>query len=253
MKAQTQKRRKTVKLSDITVVILAGGLGTRLRPVVSDRPKILIEILGRPFLTFLLDQLILAGARDVVLCTGYMADEVHENLGEAYKSLRLVYSREREPFGTGGALRLALPHISSDPVLVMNGDSFVNVDLTAYLDWFFERSRQASLLLTRVPDTGRYGKVAVAEDGLVSAFEEKGVNCDTGWISAGIYILKRSLVASISAGTSFSLEREFFPKLVRKGLYGFCFEGEFIDIGTPETYLLAEEFFSRPGLTEHIP
>ena len=142
-------------LSDITPVILAGGLGTRLQSVVSGRPKVLANILGRPFMTFLLDQLVLTDVRDVVLCTGYMADEIHKQLGNTYKSLRLVYSREDVPLDTGGALRLALPHLNSDTVLVMNGDSFVNIDLTIYMDWFFKKNCQASLLLTNVSDTRR--------------------------------------------------------------------------------------------------
>ena len=230
-------------LSDITPVILAGGLGTRLRSVVSGRPKVLANVLGRPFMTFLLDQLVLADLRNVVLCTGYMADEIHKQLGNTYKSLRMVYSREDVPLDTGGALRLALPHLNSDTVLVMNGDSFVNIDLKIYMDWFFKKNCRASLLLTNVFDTRRYGKVLVAKNGCLLAFEEKGLNSGPGWINAGVYIMKKSLIATIPDGTSFSLEREFLPKLLGKGFYGYCFDGEFIDIGTPKTLALAEEFF----------
>lgn len=230
-------------LSGITTVILAGGLGTRLRSVVSDRPKVLAKICNRPFLTFLLDQLVIAKAKDVVLCTGYMAYEAHKTLGEKYKSLRLIHSREQELLGTGGALRLAIPHINSDPVLIMNGDSFVNVDLTVYIDWFFKKNRQASLFLANVPDTKRFGKVSISEDGLLLAFEEKVPSDGHGWINAGIYILQKSIVASIPSGIPFSLEKELFPKLIGKGLYGFCFNGKFIDIGTPKSYRQAEDFF----------
>lgn len=230
-------------LSYTTTVILAGGLGTRLQSVVPGRPKVLANILDRPFLAFLLDQLVSADIRDVVLCTGYMADEIHKQLGNTYKSLKLVYSREDVSLDTGGALRLALPHLNSDPVLIMNGDSFVNIDLTVYLDWFFKKNCQASLLLTNVSDTSRYGKVVVAEDDLLLAFEEKGLNSGPGWINAGIYIIKKSLIATIPAGIPFSLEREFFPKLVNKGLYGFRCDGKFIDIGTPDAFAMAEEFF----------
>jgi len=226
-----------------TAVILAGGLGTRLRSVVPDRPKVLANILDRPFLTFLLDQLVSANIRNVVLCTGYMSDDVYEEMGNAYKSLTLTYSKENYPVGTGGALRLALPHLNSDPVLIMNGDSFVNIDLTVYLDWFLKKNCQASLLLTKVPETNNYGKVIVAEDDLLLTFEEKGSNSGPGWINAGVYILNKSLIETIPAGTPFSLEREFFPKLANKELYGYRFEGKFIDIGTPETFALAEDFF----------
>jgi NDP-sugar pyrophosphorylase family protein len=234
-------------LSDITAVILAGGLGTRLRSVVSNIPKVMAKISNRPFLTFLLEQLILAKAREVVLCTGFMTDKIQEILGDTYKSLKIVYSIESQPLGTGGALRLALPCFNSDPILVMNGDSFVNTDLTAYVEWFFTKEHQASLLLVNVPDTGRYGKVIVAEDGLLLGFKEKASNSGPGWINAGIYILKKSLVASIPADRSFSLEREFFPSLVGKGLYGFCSSGTFIDIGTPESYRRAENIFRDEG------
>jgi D-glycero-alpha-D-manno-heptose 1-phosphate guanylyltransferase len=230
-------------LVDMTAVILAGGLGTRLRSVVSDRPKVLAQIGNRPFLTFLLDQLVAAKIKQVVLCTGYMADQIQEKLGNTYKSLEIIYSPEPEPLGTGGALRRALPHLSSGPVLIMNGDSFVDADLTPYIKWFFKQNRQVSLLLVKVSNTSRYGKVIVAKDGRLSAFEEKGSNTGPGWINAGIYIMKKSLVASMPAGSAFSLEREFFPRLLNKSLYGFYSNGRFIDIGTPQSLCRAQEFF----------
>lgn len=231
------------KHSDITAVLLAGGLGTRLRPIVSDKPKILADICNRPFVTFLLDQLIMAGIRDVVLCTGYMADKIYEKLGDTYKRLRLMYSKEDAPLDTGGALRLALPYIKSDFALVMNGDSFVNVKVADYIDWFFKKKCPASLLLTEVSDTRRFGTVHVNKNGRLFSFNEKGANSSSGWINAGVYLIQKSLIATIPEGIPFSLEREFFPRLVDQGLYGFQSEGEFIDIGTPETFALAEEFF----------
>ena len=131
-----------IGFSNITAVILAGGLGTRLQKVVPHRQKVLAEVRKRPFLTFLLDQLISAGVCDVVLSTGHRADEVHAKLGNAYKSLRLVYSNEKEPLGTGGALRLALPHLNSDPVLIMNGDSYITADLNKFLEWFKKKTQK---------------------------------------------------------------------------------------------------------------
>lgn len=232
-------------LAEITVAILAGGRGTRLRSVVSVRPKVLARVLGRPFLTYLLDQLAEAGAREVVLCTGYMSDRVEELLGKRYKTLRLFYSKEEDPLGTGGAIRHALEHFASDPVLIMNGDSFVDADLILYLHWFFEMERDASLLLVKVPDTSRFGRVTTAEGGLILGFEEKGTHFGPGWINAGMYILKKKLLESIPPGKPFSLEREFFPRLAEKCLYGYQSGGEFIDIGTPESYAGAENFFSR--------
>lgn len=230
-------------LSDITTVILAGGFGTRLRSLLPDKPKVIAPILGRPFLTFLLDQLVMAGAEKTVLCTGYMAHEVQKQLGYSYKALELIYSREDVPLDTGGALRFALPYLNSDTILVMNGDSFVNIDLTVYLNWFHKKRCKASLLLVNVSDTGRYGRVVVSKDGLVSGFEEKGLNHGAGWINAGVYIINKSLIEAIPVETPFSLERKLFPKLVGKEIYGFQFKGEFIDIGTPESFASADKFF----------
>ena len=233
-----------IKLSDITAVILAGGLGTRLRPVLSDRPKVLVEVLGRPFLTYLLDQLSSAGAREVILCTGYMGNRVQEVYGDVYKSLHLLFSQEKEPLGTGGALRLALPLLKSDHVLVMNGDSYIRADLSCYADWFFRMDRKASLLLAKVPDTSRYGMVKVEKDESVSIFEEKKRAKGAGWINAGVYLMETLLLTSISSEKAFSLERELFPSLVGNGLFGYRSKGRFIDIGTPESYATVENFFS---------
>ena len=233
------------RMSDITTVILAGGLGTRLRSVLSDRPKMLAEVLGRPFLTYLLDQLSSAGARKVILCIGYMGDSVQKVYGDVYKSLHLLYSQEDEPLGTGGALRLALPLIESEHVLVMNGDSYIHADLSYYVDWFFQIDRKASLLLVKVPDTSRYGMVKVEKDESISIFEEKEKAKGARWINAGVYLMKTSLLKSIPVGKSFSLEREFFPSLVGKGLFGRQCKGKFIDIGTPESYVNAENFFGE--------
>ena len=245
MNTQRKKRSKTVELSDITTVILAGGRGTRLRPAVSDKPKVLAEVCGRPFLSYLLDQLCRACAKEVVLCTGYMGDMVQKTYGDTYKSLHLLYSLEAESLDTGGAIRLAAPLFKSDVVLVMNGDSHIDADLCSYVGWFFEKDRQASILLARVSETGRYGMVKVGKDESILDFEEKGVAIGAGWINAGVYLLKKFLLRSFPLGKSFSLEHELFPSLVRKGLFGRQCKGRFIDIGTPESYATAEKCFGE--------
>src|ERR1041384_4288401 len=128
-------RMPAADLSDITAAVLAGGFGTRLRSVVADRPKVLAEIGGRPFLSYLFEQLAANGCRSVVLCTGYLGEQVYRIYGEQYGSLGLRYSQEAQPLGTGGALRFALGQFASDPVLVLNGDSFYGTDLKAYREW----------------------------------------------------------------------------------------------------------------------
>ncbi|MEW6387402.1 MAG: nucleotidyltransferase family protein [Thermodesulfobacteriota bacterium] len=234
-------------LEVVTGVILAGGAGTRLKAVVSDRPKVLAPVGGRPFLAYLLDQLARAGIKEVVLCTGYQAEMIEAALGDRYQSLNLKYSREEKPLGTGGALRLALPHCASDPILAMNGDSFIDADLTAFWSWFAPRDRNAGLLLTKVRDTRRYGSVQVREDGLILGFAEKSAAFGPGWINAGVYILRKHVLSLIPLGKPYSLERELFPALAGKNLYGFPVTGKFIDIGTPESYLEAEKFFGKGG------
>ena len=231
-------------ISSISAAILAGGLGTRLRPAVADRPKALAMVRGRPFLHFLLDQLCAAGIRHVVLCTGHMGDMVRSALDNSYRGMRLDYSEELSPLGTAGGLRLALPLFESDHVLVMNGDSYCQVDLHSF--WSFQRrwEAKASLVLTRTSDTAHYGRVQVDHEGRVARFEEKGSHSGPGWINAGVYLIERGLLGSIPSTGSVSIEREIFPEWIGRGLYGFRSKGRFLDIGTPETYAEAQDFFS---------
>ena len=233
-----------VSLAETTAVILAGGRGSRLRPVLPDQPKVLAEFHGRPFLAYLLDQLVAAGVPKVVLCTGYRGEEIRTRLGDAYGPVPLTYSHEDKPLGTAGALRLALPRLDSDPVLVMNGDSLIDADLPDYLAWFLGRPGAAALLLARVEDTARFGRVEVAGDGRITNFKEKGVP-GPGWINAGVYLLKKAVLELITPQGFFSLEEDLLPTLVGRGLYGHGVAGKFIDIGTPESYAVAAEFLRR--------
>lgn len=238
-------KRPDENISNVTAAILAGGFGTRLQAVLSDAPKVLAEVSGRPFLAYLLEQLSCTGFRRAVICTGYMANKVQDCFGDAYGSLRITYSKEDKPLGTGGALRLALPYLESRTVIVMNGDSYVDADLTAYADWFFQKQTRAALLLTKASDTTRYGAVTVDEDDRIITFDEKGGSSGPGWINAGIYLMKKSLAASIPAATAYSLEHELFPSLAGKELLAYRCQAPFIDIGTPESYACAESFFAE--------
>ncbi len=230
-------------LSDITAVILAGGLGTRLRPVIGDRPKALAEVGGRPFITYLLDQLAVVKVKNVVLCTGYMSQQVKAALGETYVSMNLSYSQESSPLGTGGALRLASPLLKSDVVLVMNGDSFCETNLKAFYLVHRLREAKATILLTEVRDTNRFGWIEIEDDGRINGFIEKKKTNHPGWINAGIYLIRRSLLETISPDRMVSLEKDTFPSWIGRGLYGFRCQGRFLDIGTPESYSDAQQVF----------
>ena len=231
-------------LAGVTAAILAGGLGSRLRPVVADRPKVLAAVGGRPFLTYLLDQLASAGIAQVVLCTGYLGEQVRATLGEVYGLLRLVYSQESSPLGTAGALRLALPFFPSDSVLVMNGDSFCPVDLRAFWEWHGAQGAEATLLVVQAPDTSFFGWVQLDARGRVLAFKEKekSPTPELRMINAGIYLIERRFLKMIPPGRTVSLERDFFPAHLGRKLYGYQCQASFIDIGTPETYVEAEKF-----------
>jgi D-glycero-alpha-D-manno-heptose 1-phosphate guanylyltransferase len=231
-------------IADITAVILAGGKGTRLRPVVSGRPKVMAETAGRPFLEYLLDQLSSAGLRKAVVCCGYLAEQIEDYFGPSYKSLSLIYSTEDCPLGTGGAARLALPHISSDVVLIANGDSYIEVDIVEYVKWFIAKSCRAGLLLTEIEDASRYGKVRINERGIIECFEEKSSIPEAGLINAGMYLMRKELIASIPEGEFYSLEHQLFPRLAGAGLFGYRCDGRFIDIGTPWSYEMAQDFFA---------
>jgi NDP-sugar pyrophosphorylase family protein len=236
-----------LELARVPVAILAGGLGTRLRPALGDQPKVLAEIDGRPFVAYLLDQLAAAGFRDAVLCVGWHAEQVERALGSAHGPLRLHYSRELSPLGTAGALRLALPALAGEQVLVMNGDSYCGADLAAAWRWHRERASEATLLLVEVEDTARYGRVELLEDGTICRFVEKQNAAGTGWINAGIYFLAHSRIESIARGTPLSLERDVFPAWVGHGLWGLRSRARFLDIGTPRSYAGASAFFQAEG------
>lgn len=236
----------SIQSKNLTAFVLAGGIGTRLQPVVNDRPKSLAEINGRPFLYYQLEYLRLSGISSVVLCTGYMADAIEQAIGTQHHDMPIRYSREDSPLGTGGAIRNALPRAESEPVLVINGDTLVDTELDVFIDQSAQRSAAAALLLLPVEDTSRFGSVKINGAGYITEFREKSEsNATNGWVNAGIYLLTRDFISSIPNDRPVSIEREVFPGQTGKGLYGFQAEGSFIDIGTPESYRLAEPFLKR--------
>lgn len=234
-------------LSGCAAAILAGGLGTRLRPVVYDRPKVLAPLHGRPYIAYLLDQLADAGLRTAVLCTGDRGEQVRAALGRQHGPLQLSYSQEQTPLGTAGALRLALQDLPHSTWLVLNGDSYCEVDLPSFFAEHCERRALASIVLAHVADTRRYGRVQLADDGSAARFEEKAASSGPGWINAGIYLLHRTLLEGIPTEQAVSIEREMFPAWIGNGLFGHRCSGRFLDIGTPESYAAAESFFSVPA------
>jgi D-glycero-alpha-D-manno-heptose 1-phosphate guanylyltransferase len=228
-----------------SAAILAGGMGTRLRPVVADRPKVLAPVHGRPYLTFLLDQLALALVEEVVLLTGFQAEQVRDALGETYAGMRLTYSEEPFPLGTAGAIRWALPQLFGPTILLLNGDSYCDVNLAVFRDFHARHDADVSLVLATVPGASRFGSVWADTHGRVKSFEEKTALHGSDCINAGIYLLQRPVIEELPVGRPLSLERNLLPSWVHcLRVCGFRCGGRFLDIGTPEAYAEAELFFS---------
>jgi len=227
----------------LPVVILCGGFGTRLRPVVDDRPKVLAPVGGEPFLSHLLRHLRAQGCTDIVLSTGYLGEMIADYAGDGARwDVRVRYAREAEPLGTGGALRLTMEQAAIDGAfLAMNGDTFFSGAVKDLVVFHRERGARATLALVRVPDARRFGTVRTADSGAVEAFVEKQPGrTGAAWINAGVYVLEAASMADIPAGQHVSMERSVFPQWISKGLFGCRFPGAaFLDIGTPDDYARA--------------
>lgn len=243
---------RDISAGNVRGFVLCGGQGTRLRSVVSDRPKSMALISGTPFLQLLLARLRSQGVDDVVLGTGYMAEKIERYFADGKQfALRIRYSREHEPLGTGGALKLA-ESLISDPVLVLNGDSYVEWNLVPVLELFKTKGADLVILLQAVSDVTRYGSVTLDQDGRVTQFVEKGVAVGPGLINAGVYLLRKQIVRNLPAGTAISLEREVFPRLLDRRVYGLISTGLFIDIGMPDDLKRAQTLLtSRVGAASH--
>lgn len=225
-----------------TALILAGGLGTRLKSVVSDRQKVVAEVAGYPFVGYLIRQIAKTGIRKIILCAGHKADTLQDSIRGLFPELDLVFSVENQPLGTAGALRLALDYSSDQEFLVMNGDSYFDVDLTDFLTTFPGTPVSGVICLRKMDNVSRYGCVTVSPSGIISAFEEKGTFHGSGLINAGIYRIQREVLSRIPEKTVCSLEKDLFPVLVaQKKLAAYISDGIFVDIGTPESYNLAQQ------------
>lgn len=230
-------------LSTTNILILCGGFGKRLQPVVSDRQKVLADVTGHPFITFILDQISAAGGENVILCTGYMGEQLESFLGKRYKSLSLHYSKETAPLGTAGAIRHAIDIIKSDTLMVLNGDSYCDINPKDLLEWHFGKNSACTLALVKMEDVSRYGCVNFDSNYIVTSFSEKKPDKESGWINAGIYCMSRELIVALPGNKNISLEKDLFPTLIGKEFFAFPQDAKFIDIGTPSSYKEAETFF----------
>lgn len=220
-------------------IILAGGFGTRLRSLVSDVPKPLAPVGGRPFLAWVLDSLAMQGVRRVILATGYMGDRVAEACGRSWRSMELLYSQEHAPLGTGGAIAMAFRQVQGDACLVLNGDTWLAFDYALFDQTWRADNARLAIALAEVPDVSRYGAVEI-EENRVTGLVEKG-DAVPGYINAGVYAIRRSLLADFPTKESFSFENEvLMPAVKREVVCGYTHTHDFIDIGVPQDYRLAQ-------------
>ena len=183
------------------------------------------------------------GCRKVILCTGYLAEQVEIILGNKYRELTIVYSKETSPMGTGGALLNAEQYIATNYALVMNGDSFVECDFRDYYYWHIKVGANISMIVKETSDTSRYGSLSLGAKDRITQFQEKACNYERAgkFINAGVYLMDHQIFQKIPRTFPVSLEKEVFPNLLSDGLFGYRIDGHFIDIGTPQSLVEARK------------
>jgi len=224
-------------------VILAGGLGTRLKEVVKELPKPMAEINGRPFLEYLLDYLKNQGVNKVILSVGYKYELIQEYFKQNYRGIELEYSVESYPLGTGGALKLALSKASEENCFIINGDTLFEVDLKRLESFHLQKNSDITFSLKEMLDFERYGTVITNETGRITGFEEKKYK-KYGLINGGVQIIRSNLFNSFDLEEKFSFEVDFIEKNYSGlNLYALAFDSYFIDIGIPEDYSRSQKEF----------
>ena len=220
-------------------VILAGGLGTRLKSRVPDLPKPMAPVANRPFLEYLLDRIIEGGIEEIIISVGHLADLIITHFGSSYKNTPIKYAHEQEPLGTGGAIRYALQKLDDEPVLVLNGDTLLNLNYKQLIDWYKNTRPKIAMILRHVPNTDRYGSVEINYD-VVTGFHEKG-KTGPGFINTGIYILTPSMYQSLNITGKHSFELDVLQKHIAElSPKAYITSEYFIDIGIPEEYEKAQ-------------
>ncbi len=224
-------------------IVLAGGLGTRLRSVVSDVPKPMAPVAGKPFLELLLTNLVKHGFTRIIISSGYMSEKIIEYFGSAFMGAEIVHEVEAAPLGTGGAVRASLRHCNDDHVYILNGDTYVDLDFVQ-IDALWKSHKKSIIILRQVEDTSRYGRVEVANNQRIVRFSEKGLSGE-GLINAGCYVMPTHSLDNFPEG-AFSLESSYFIPLVNEiEFLGHMTSGVFIDIGIPEDYAKAQTMFAN--------
>lgn len=228
-------------------IILAGGLGTRLKTVVADKPKVLSPVAGKPFLYYIIEYLQKQGITNYVFALGYLSEQVLDFLQQYYPSLSYQYSIEETPLGTGGGIKKAIQLATEENVLVVNADTFFDVDLNKMFSAHHKSNAQCTIALKLMKNFDRYGSVEVNDNNKILLFKEKTF-VDKGYINGGYLIINKNFYLSTTQSLPdiFSYEKDFLEKNLHKmQVIGFKSEGYFIDIGIPQDYALAQMVFAN--------
>jgi D-glycero-alpha-D-manno-heptose 1-phosphate guanylyltransferase len=231
-------------MGDVKAVLLVGGLGTRLRSAIPSAPKVLASVGKKSFLHLLVSQLRSQGIHRLVMCTGYLAEQIEHEFGDGRAwDVAIEYSKEEQSLGTAGAVKLAARYLKDDSeFLVMNGDSFLEIDFNNFMAFHRSHDAMATIAVFNVENTNRYGTVNVDANGRVLGFAEKTGREVPGLVNGGVYVFKRAVLECIPEHQS-SLEKDIFPRLVDQGVYAQEQHGMFIDIGTPADYARAQGLY----------
>jgi D-glycero-alpha-D-manno-heptose 1-phosphate guanylyltransferase len=225
-------------------IVLAGGFGTRLQTVVSDLPKPMATVADKPFLHYIVKQLVKQGIQRIVFSVGYKSEAIVDYFSHSVFAVEMLFQKEPEPFGTGGGIKYAMQACESNDVLVLNGDTYFDIDFSDLENIYFKKKAKAALALRMVENASRYGQVKMDASNSIVAFEEKNLEeAKSGCINGGTYILNKKYFLE-NTETKFSIEQHFFESQVKQGvLVGKVFKDYFIDIGIPEDYYKANEDF----------
>lgn len=226
---------RSSEIKNREVVVLCGGLGTRMQQLFPNMPKVMVDLHGYPFLEILIDYYFRQGFNKFILCVGYKKKYIERYFKQGHYAQNIVFSEEINLLGTAGALKKAEKFIESDNFLVVNGDSFCEIDTTAFFRYHFVKRALVSIAVVVKDAREDTGKVHLNKQSLVISFGEK-IKASGGYINAGVYIFNKKILNLIPPDRQVSLEFSLFPELVKKNFYGFPLKTEIFDIGTPERY-----------------
>ena len=231
---------------DIDIFILCGGFGKRLKSLTTTVPKPMLKVGGAPFLNAIIRYFASFGFRRFILGVGYKAGAIKKYYrSNPVKGLKILFSSERAPLNTGGALKNAKKLIKSNPFIVLNGDSYCEFNPIGLLDFHKKKKTLISILLRIVYDGKDYGEIKIDKSYRIKSFNEKNHRAGKCLINAGVYVFNKKIFGMMPQAARFSLERDLFPKMLNRGIFGYKKCGFFVDIGTPKRYKQADKYFTK--------